>query len=169
VGLSALLGARVMGAGTVIVVEPNPARGKLALELGATHVINPKETTDVLAKIREFIPGVNYALDTTGIPSVIAVGVEALLPRGVMGLLGVPPPEATVPANMMSMLVRGITVRYIVEGDADPQEFVPRMAGWFKAGKFPFDRLVKKFPFKEINEAAHASETGEVIKPVLVF
>lgn len=170
VGLSALLGARAVGAGTVIVVEPNAGRGKLALELGATHHINPKETADVLARIKELCGGVNYALDTTGIPAVIAAGVEALLPNGMLGLLGVPSsPEATVPANMMSMLIRGIGVKYIVEGDADPQEFIPRMAGWFKAGKFPFDRLVKKFPFEQINEAAAASLSGEVIKPVVVF
>lgn len=169
VGLSAMLGALAVGVTTVIVVEPNAARGRLALELGAAHWINPKETTDVLAKIKELVGGVNYALDTTGIPAVIAAGVEALMPKGVMGLLGVPPPEATVPANMMSMLVRGITVRYIVEGDADPQEFIPRMAGWYKAGKFPFNRLVGKFPFDRINEAAHAAESGAVIKPVLVF
>lgn len=174
VGLSALLGARAVEAGTVIVVEPNVARGKLALELGATHVINPRETADVLAKIKELCGGpnggVNYGLDTTGIPAVIAAGVEALLPNGMLGLLGVPSsPEATVPANMMSMLIRGIGVKYIVEGDADPQEFIPRMAAWYKAGKFPFDRLVKKFPFEQINEAARASLSGEVVKPVLVF
>ncbi|MGQ0618935.1 MAG: NAD(P)-dependent alcohol dehydrogenase [Panacagrimonas sp.] len=170
VGLSALLGARAVGAGTVIVVEPNPGRGQLALELGATHHINPKETPDVLAKIRELCGGVNYALDTTGIPAVIAAAVEALLPNGMLGLLGVPSsPEATVPANMMSMLMRGVGVKYIVEGDADPQEFIPRMAGWYQAGKFPFDRMVKKFPFEQINEAAAASLSGAVIKPVVVF
>lgn len=169
VGLSALLGARAVGAGDIIVVEPNAARRELALELGATHVIDPKETPDTLAKIKELVGGVNYALDTTGIPDVIAAAVEALLPRGVMGLLGVPPPEATVPANMMSMLVRGITVRYIVEGDANPPEFIPKMLSWYKAGKFPFDRLIGKFPFDQINEAAHAAESGKVIKPVLIF
>ncbi|MGQ0697256.1 MAG: NAD(P)-dependent alcohol dehydrogenase [Panacagrimonas sp.] len=170
VGLSALLGARAVDAGTVIVVEPNAGRGKLALELGATHHINPKETADVLAKIKELCGGVNFALDTTGIPGVIAVAMEALLPNGMCGLLGVPSsPEATVPANMVSMLIRGVGVKYIVEGDADPQEFIPRMAGWYQAGKFPFDKLVKKFPFEQINEAAAASLSGEVIKPVLVF
>ena len=169
VGLSALLGARAVGAGTVIVVEPNVARGQLALELGATHWINPKERPDTLAKIKELVGGVNYALDTTGIPPVMAAAVEALLPRGVLGLLGVPPPEATVPANMMSMLIRGITVRYIIEGDSDPQTFIPRMTGWYKAGKFPFDRLTRKFPFEQINEAAHAAESGQVIKPILTF
>lgn len=170
VGLSALLGARAIDAGTVIVVEPNADRGKLALELGATHVINPKETEDVLGKIKALSGGgVVHALDTTGIPAVIGVAVETMLPNGMLGLVAVPPPEAMLPANMMSMLVRGVGVKYITEGDADPQTFIPQMIAWHKAGKFPFDKLIKKFPFDQINEAAHASETGGAIKPVLVF
>ncbi len=170
VGLSALLGARAIDAGTVIVVEPNAQRRALALELGATHVIDPKAESDVLARIKELGGGgVRYALDTTGIPAVVATAVEALLPKGMLGLLGVPPPEATVPANMMSMLVRGVGVKYIVEGDADPQEFIPRMAKWYQDGKFPFDKLVQKFPFEQINEAAQSSLSGAVVKPVLVF
>jgi Zn-dependent alcohol dehydrogenase len=28
---------------------------------------------------------------------------------------------------------------------------------------------VKTFPFSQINEAIHASESGEVIKPVVIF
>ena len=170
VGLSALLGARAIGAGTVVVIEPNAERGKLALELGATHVINPKETADVLATIKELTEGgVNHALDTTGIPEVIAIAVESTISRGIVGLIGVPPPEAMLPASLMSMLVRGTIIKYITEGDADPQTFIPQMISWYKAGKFPFDRLVKKFPFSEINEAADASENGTAIKPVLIF
>ncbi len=168
VGLSALLGARAIGAGMVIVVEPNAERGKLALELGATHVINPKETTDVLAAIKA-LGSVNHALDTTGIPEVMAVAVESTMARGVVGLIGVPPPGSLLSASLMSLLLRGTMIKYITEGDADPQTFIPKMIGWYKAGKFPFDRLVKKFPFAQINEAAHASESGAAIKPVLVF
>ena len=170
VGLSALLGARAVDAGMVIVVEPNAERRKLALELGATHVIDPTETADVLAAIKELSGGgVHNALDTTGIPSVIAVAVETMLPNGMLGLIAVPPPEAMLPANMMSMLIRGVGVKSITEGDADPQTFIPRMIEWYKAGKFPFDRLLKFFSFSEINEAARASETGAAIKPVLTF
>lgn len=170
VGLSGLLGARAIGAGTVIVVEPNEGRRKLALELGATHAIDPKAEADVLAKIKELSGGgVNHAFDTTGIPAVIGVAVETMLPNGMLGLVAVPPPDATLPANMMSMLIRGVGVKYITEGDADPKVFIPQMAAWFKAGKFPFDRLVTKFKFSEINEAAHSSEKGGAIKPVMVF
>ncbi len=170
VGLSALLGARAIGAGLVIVVEPNAARGELALELGATHVINPKETTDVLAAIKELSGGgVNHALDTTGIPDVIAVAVETTITHGTVGLIAVPPPEAMLPANMMSMLMRGTIIKYITEGDADPQTFIPQMIAWYREGKFPFDRLIKKFGFAQINEAAKASEDGSAIKPLLTF
>ena len=170
VGLAGLLGARAIGAGTVIVVEPNEGRRKLALELGATHVIDPKAEADVLGKIKELSGGgVTHAFDTTGIPAVIGTAVETMLPNGMLGLVAVPPPDATLPANMMSMLMRGVGVKYITEGDAAPKTFIPQMVAWYKEGKFPFDRLITKFKFSEINEAAHASEKGGAIKPVMVF
>ncbi len=170
VGLSALLGARAVDAGMVIVIEPNAERGKLALELGATHVIDPKQTADVLATIKELSGGgVNNAIDTTGIPAVIGIAVETMLPNGMLGLIAVPPPEAMLPASLMSMLIRGVGVKAITEGDADPQTFIPQMIEWYKAGKFPFDRLIKTFSFDQINEAARASESGAAIKPVLLF
>jgi len=43
------------------------------------------------------------------------------------------------------------------------------MLAWYREGKFPFDRLIKTFPFSAINEAAAASENGSAIKPVLLF
>jgi len=169
VGLSALLGARAVGAGEVIVVEPNAERRALAMELGATHVIDPSAGGDVLAEVRKLSGGVQFALDTTGRPDVVAVGIEALLTGGQLGLLGIPPADAMLPANMMSMLGRGITVKAIIEGDSDPQEFIPRMAAWYQEGRFPFDRMIKTFPFAQINEAAQASVSGAVVKPVLIF
>jgi len=67
------------------------------------------------------------------------------------------------------MLGRGITTKYIIEGDSDPKTFIPQMLAWYREGKFPFDRMIRKFAFEDINQAVHATETGEVIKPVLTF
>src|SRR3546814_1952278 len=84
----------------VIVVEPNAERRALALELGAAHVIDPGATDDVLAAVKALAGGaVNHALDTTGIPAVIAVAVETTGPRGTVGLVAVPPPDAMLPAR----------------------------------------------------------------------
>jgi Zn-dependent alcohol dehydrogenase len=83
--------------------------------------------------------------------------------------LGMCAPDAMLSVSMASLMMRGVGIKYLIEGDSNPQEFIPRLASLYKEGKFPFDRLVKKYPFDQINEAAHASETGEAIKPVLVF
>jgi Zn-dependent alcohol dehydrogenase len=57
----------------------------------------------------------------------------------------------------------------VIEGGSDPQQFIPYLLQLHGKGKFPFDRLVKTFPFAEINEAIAAANAGAVIKPVLVF
>lgn len=170
VGLSALLGARAVDGGSVIVVEPNSERRALALDLGASKVFDPRDGTDIVAAIKEISGGgVRYGIDTTGIPAVIAQGIDCILPGGTLGLLGVSPSGAPVPATLMDLLVKGVTLRPIIEGDANPQNFIPKMVALYLEGKFPFDRLITKFRFDQINEAMRASEDGTAIKPVLVF
>jgi aryl-alcohol dehydrogenase len=66
-------------------------------------------------------------------------------------------------------LLLGRRLSGVVEGDANPQTFIPELIALYRDGRFPFDRLVKTFPFSQINEAVHASESGEVIKPVVIF
>ena len=157
-------------AANIIVVEINPERRQLASSLGATHVIDPRETPDVLAAIRELSGGgVTHAMDSTGRPSVIETAFQCLLPGGMLGLIGVPPPDGVLTINLMDLLIRGVGVKTVIEGNADPQLFIPQMIRWYQVGKFPFDRLVRKFRFDQINEACHASETGTAIKPVLVM
>ena len=77
--------------------------------------------------------------------------------------------DGTLTLNLMDMLVRGVGVKYVLEGDADPQVFIPQMLRWYQEGRFPFDRLIGTFPFDQINEACHASEAGKVVKPVLLM
>jgi aryl-alcohol dehydrogenase/geraniol dehydrogenase (NAD+) len=170
VGLSALLGARAIGVEKVFVVEPIESRRQLAKELGAAGTFDPRGGGDVVAAIKESSGGgVTHALDATGIPAVIGQAINCVLPGGVVGMLGVPPPDAQVPATLLDLLVKGVTLRPITEGDANPQTFIPQMVELHQQGKFPFERLVTKFRFDEINEAFHASETGKAVKPVLVF
>ena len=171
VGLSALLAAKAVDAAQVIVVEPLAARRELALSLGADAVIDPRAPDrDALTQLREVSGGgVHRALDTTGIPAVIATAADALLPNGMLGLVGVSPMEATLPVNIMSMIMRGIGIKAILEGDSQPQQFIPRLLALYQQGRFPFDKLISTFPFDQIDAAFHATESGAAIKPVLLF
>jgi aryl-alcohol dehydrogenase len=58
-------------------------------------------------------------------------------------------------------------IRGIVEGNSVPDVFIPHLVDLFMQGRFPFDKLVKFYPFDQINEAAHDSEKGGTVKPII--
>lgn len=45
-----------------------------------------------------------------------------------------------------------------------PDIFIPQLVELWRQGRFPFDRLIQKFPLAAINDSVHLSETGEVLK-----
>jgi aryl-alcohol dehydrogenase len=55
----------------------------------------------------------------------------------------------------------------IIQGDAVPQHFIPKLIELYQAGQFPFDCLVKFYEFSDINLAIADAKDGHTIKPVL--
>jgi aryl-alcohol dehydrogenase len=41
-----------------------------------------------------------------------------------------------------------------------PQEFIPKLIKMYQNGQFPSDKLIKTYPFEEINQAVEDSEKG---------
>lgn len=167
VGLSAVMAARVAGATTIIAVDVVPARLDLARELGATHTINGMEA-DAVAEIRQITGGgVDYALDTTGLPALIGQCVEALRQRGTAAILGASRPDAMIalPANTFMQSCK--TLMGVVEGDSVPDVLVPALLDLHLQGRFPFDRLVRFYDFDQINQAAADAESGAAVKPII--
>ncbi|GAB2962312.1 NAD(P)-dependent alcohol dehydrogenase [Amycolatopsis acidiphila] len=169
VGLSAVLGAVVQNCANILVSEPHASRRERALKLGATQVIDPVDGP-LPDQVRAALPaGVDFVLDTSGNADVLASVALCLAPRGLLGLVGVPAdPEATLWVNVIHAMVLGLRVMGIVEGDSNPDEFIPRLIELYQAGRFPFDKLVKTFPFAAVNDAIHEQETGETVKAVLL-
>lgn len=169
VGLSAVLGGVVQGCAKILVVEPHESRRALALELGATHVLDPA-AGPLCEQVKAINPeGAHFVFDTTGLPAVVESTFEALAPHGALGLVGVPTdPAAAVNVSLIGALIIGVTVKGILEGDSVPDEFIPRLARLHAEGRFPYDRMVTRFPFERINEAIEAQHRGEVVKAVLV-
>jgi Zn-dependent alcohol dehydrogenase len=48
-----------------------------------------------------------------------------------------------------------------------PQIFLPQVVRFWEEGRFPVERLMTHYDFDRIDDAVHAAESGEVIKPVL--
>ncbi|HMM15736.1 MAG TPA: NAD(P)-dependent alcohol dehydrogenase [Parvibaculum sp.] len=169
VGLSAVMGAVVQGCKTIIVLEPHEARRALALELGATHAIDPAAAPDLGAAVRAILPnGVDYAFDTTGIPAVLQATMACLGSHGVFGIVGVCPPGTPVPGDLSSVITYGHTIKGIIEGDSDPDVFIPEMIELYRQGRLPFDKLIRTYPLSEINQAIADQHHGDCVKVVLL-
>lgn len=169
VGLSAVMAGVIRELAAIIVVEPVAERRALALELGATHVIDPADGP-LAEQVRAVLPeGVTYAVDTTGSPAVLEQAFGSLAHRGTLGLIGVPAdPTAAVGVPIIPAQVLGAKVIGIVEGDSVPDTFIPELIELYRAGRFPFDKLIKTMPFAQINDAIAVQARGEAVKVVLV-
>ena len=169
VGNSALLAAIVAECSTIIMVDVIPERLDSAKSLGATHVINALEDDAVAQVLRITGVGAQYAIDTTGNPAVFRQMIDALAPRGYAALVGAAAPGTEASIDIGAFLVKSPTITAVIEGDAVPHTFIPHLIHLYEVGKFPFDKLVRTYPFQEINQAFTDSEAGRTIKPVVLF
>jgi aryl-alcohol dehydrogenase len=165
-GLSAVMAAKVAGAGQIIAIDRHANRLELATRYGATTTLSgsPEEVT---AGIREATgAGADCAFDTTGNAAIVRASFEGLNNLGTIGLAGVGFGDITF--DFIS-LIGGRTITGVMEGDSTPNEFIPRLAQLNADGDFPFHELITEYSLDQINEAEAASADGSVIKPVLVF
>jgi aryl-alcohol dehydrogenase len=159
VGIAAVMAARLVGANPIIGVDIRSKRLQLALKLGATHAINNRRQ-DVAARITDITgSGVDYVVETTGHPKMHQLAIDVLNPHGVVALL--------TGESGTDSLPEGRKTLGIIQGDAVPQHFIPKLIELHRAGQFPFDRLVKFYDFSAINQAIADAKRGDTIKPVL--
>jgi aryl-alcohol dehydrogenase len=167
VGLSAIMAAQVVGATTIIGVDVSDGRLRVAKRFGATHVINARKKA-AATTIRAMTggTGVDYCFDTTGVDTVFNDAIDALGIRGTLGYVtGGSKPERTF--NARSFMATGKRLMGILEGDAVPDVFIPHLIALYRQGRFPFDKMVKFYPLREINRAFADSKSGKTIKPVI--
>lgn len=167
VGLSAIMAARVAGATTIIASDVVPSRLALAMELGATHIINSRETDAVEAVRKITGGGADFTLESSGRPAVLRQAIDALSIKGMCGIVGAPALGTEASFDVNGVMTAGKRIIGIVEGDSKPDLFIPALVELYMQGRFPFDRLVKFYSLDQINQAAEDSEKGITIKPVI--
>lgn len=167
VGLAGLMAAVHLDVETAIAVDPVPSRRELALELGATHAIDPA-TGDAVEAIQDLTGGgADSVFDTTGLPPVIADAARSAGRLGMVALVGTGEPLATL--DVKDLIRGGKSLRGVMEGDADPLRFVPELVELVRAGRLPIERMIVRYAFEDINTAVADTKSGATIKPVLVF
>ena len=160
VGLAAVMAAAIAGAGRIALLDRHVHRLELGRELGATEI-----ATSLEALSGPF----DHIVDTTGVPALLGPSVDLLAPRGTLALVGAYPPEPKLAIDASAIMSVGRRIIGVVEGGIDPQRFLPELIAHYRAGRLPMEKLVRTYPFAAIDQAVQDSETGVVIKPVLLM
>lgn len=160
VGLAAVMAAAITGAGRIALLDRHAHRLALGEELGATDTVT---SLDMLSGPFDHI------VDTTGVPALLGPAIDLLGARGTLALVGAYPSDPKLALDASAIMSLGRRIVGVVEGGIDPQRFIPELIAHYRAGRLPMEKLVRTYPFAAIDQAIHDSETGAVIKPVLLM
>jgi aryl-alcohol dehydrogenase len=167
VDLSAIIAAWIVGCSTIIAVDVVPERLRVAQDLGATHGVSGLSESSSAEIIELTRGGADFSLDTTGVPPAVTISIncvrEVSAPRSRRRL------AAPFCGRSQRCGGQGNHHSRSYRGRCNPQLFIPRMIGFFRDGRLPFDKFVKTYPLEKINEAVDDLEHGCVVKPVLTM
>lgn len=170
VGLSAVQGARLRSAGTVIAVDIVPEKLEIAEEVGATHTIDSRKE-EVVERVAELTGGgADYSFEIVGSPMVAEQAVSCLRPTGQAVLVGVPPAgKQEVGLDLYDMVVSEKDLIGSFNGSYSLPLAIPRLAELTARGDLNLDPLITDSrPLTELNEAMHELETGTGIRQVII-
>lgn len=168
VGLSAVMAANICGCSEILAVDVLESRLAMARQLGATQYVLAGPSLKTAEQVRRLLPGgVDCALDTTGRAESYEQALASLATKGRFGFVTVPA-DSFAP-SLLTMMLGGLSVRGIVQGDSVPDVFIPQLIDLYMSGRFPLDKLVTKYSFEQVNEAVADQASGKVVKPVFTF
>jgi S-(hydroxymethyl)glutathione dehydrogenase / alcohol dehydrogenase len=170
VGLSAVQGARLAGAGRIVAVDIDARKLALARRLGATDTIDAS-ADDPLPVIRELTAGrgADYVFEAAGNAKTFRLSAEAVRPGGQIVWLGKVNIDADVAFRWGSLMGEKRIVRSSY-GGARPQRDFPLLAEAYLAGRLHLDELIsRRIALDEINDGFAALKRGAVVRAVVMF
>jgi len=163
IGLMATAVVRHAGARFVVVSEPNPVRRELALRMGATLTVDPRDR-DLADVQRELgmVEGFDVALEMSGAPAAIRAAMDNMAHGGSMAILGIPTQDISLDVN--EIVFKLLTVRGIY--GREMYETWYKMTVMLQSGLDITPAITHRFGFRDYAAAfatARGGDSGKVI------
>jgi S-(hydroxymethyl)glutathione dehydrogenase/alcohol dehydrogenase len=142
VGLSVVQGARLAGAGTVVVVDRAPDKLELAMSMGATHAL--EAGGELARQVRGLTErrGADHAFDCVGAAETIRASWSATRRGGVTTVIGIGSKDAQVSFSPLEIFHFARTLQSSVYGSTDPATDIPAVLEHAAAGRIDLGALV---------------------------
>jgi alcohol dehydrogenase len=170
VGLSAIMGARAVGADPIVAVDRIEEKLALARELGASHVVNASHD-DPVAAVRELTGGgVDYAFESVGGESVLMQAYESTRRGGTTVTVGLPAPGKMFSVPALGITLEERTIKGSYMGSSVPRRDIPRYIAMYQAGILPVDKLhTHTLRLEEINAGFDRLAQGQAVRQIIDF
>jgi S-(hydroxymethyl)mycothiol dehydrogenase len=146
VGVAAIAGSVLAGAGTIIAVDIDAGKLEAATRMGATHTVNSAEG-DPVAAIQALTGGhgADVVIDAVGRPETWKQAFYARDLAGTVVLVGVPTPDMTIPEiPLIDVFGRGGSLKSSWYGDCLPSRDFPMLVDLYRQGRLDLDAFVSE-------------------------
>jgi S-(hydroxymethyl)glutathione dehydrogenase/alcohol dehydrogenase len=170
VGLAAIQGARIVGAGRIVAVDAQPWKFDLARKLGATDTVNPKDGDPVAAVQALTGGGADFAFECIGLGATVQQAVAMTGRGGTTVLVGVVPytERVPIPAADLTLQEKKITGSYM--GSNRFRFDMPKYVDFYLDGRLRLDEMISsRIGLDEVNDAFDRMRKGEAARQVIVF
>ncbi len=170
VGLNAIQGARLAGAGRIVAVDLTEAKLEDAREFGATDGILAGEGDPAEAVKTLLGKGADAVFVTVGATPVFNAAPNFLAPGGRVVLVGIPPSgqPATYAPDVISSAGQSLIGTKM--GNTVLARDIPWLTGLYLQGRLKLDELISnRWNLDQINEAIADTRTGKARRNVIVF
>jgi len=169
VGLSAINGAAIAGAGQIIAIDIFDAKLDMARRFGATHTVNAAAADPVEAVIELTGGGVEYSFEALGLKETAEEAFQMLRVGGDATIIGLVPKGQMIEIDPSQLLYEK-TLRGSNMGSNRFRVDMPRLVEFYMDGRLHLDELIsKRIPLDAINEAFAEMKRGEVARSVIIF
>jgi len=169
IGLSALMATMMHSCEKVIAVDISEDKLALAREFGATHTVNAGQQ-DPVAEVMRLTGGngVDYSVEASGLCGVIEAAFNSVKRGGGLCVFASHPEYGQKIQLDPYELICGKQIRGSWGGACRPDEDIPRLAGLYREGRLPLEKLItKRYTLDQINDALYDLEHRHVGRPLI--
>lgn len=169
VGLAAINGAAIAGAGRIIAIDMQGSKLNLAKQFGATDVVNPKDGDPVKQVIDMTNGGVHHSFEAVGLKQTAEQAFKMLARGGTANIIGMIPVGVNIELHGADFLGEKRIQGSVMGSNRFPVD-MPRFVDFYMSGKLKLDEMIsRRIKLSQVNEAFDELKKGELARSVIVF
>jgi S-(hydroxymethyl)glutathione dehydrogenase / alcohol dehydrogenase len=169
VGLAAVNGAAIAGAGRIIAIDMQGSKLNLAKEFGATDVVNPKDGDPVKQVMELTGGGVHHSFEAIGLKTTAEQSFRMLRRGGTANIIGMIPVGVNIELHGADFLGEKRIQGSLMGSNRFPVD-MPRLVDFYMSGKLKLDQMIsQRIKLADVNQGLDELRRGELARSVIVF